>query len=181
MNKEYIPVVVLSEYDMLNASITVVFIYASTHSKQYISLCLRDSLGFSIQENFDENAFIEFGDNNPKVYVSKRSFKELFNNIIMNASRHGFSENRQYLVNINITINEGKLNVSFMNNGKPFAKGIYKQLGVKGKKAGVNAGSGIGVWKIFEISKQYNFECTVIDLPENEFPVGWEFKFLITE
>lgn len=50
MNKEYIPVVVLSEYDMLNASITVGFIYDSTHSKQYISLCLRDSLGFSMQE-----------------------------------------------------------------------------------------------------------------------------------
>ena len=50
MNKESIPVVVLSEYDMLNASITVGFIYDSTHSKQYISLCLRDSLGFSMQE-----------------------------------------------------------------------------------------------------------------------------------
>ena len=50
MSKESIPVIVLSEYDMLNASITVGFIYDSTHSKQYISLCLRDSLGFSMQE-----------------------------------------------------------------------------------------------------------------------------------
>jgi hypothetical protein len=51
MSKESsIPAIVLSEYDMLNASITIGFIYDSTHSKQYISLCLRDSLGFPMQE-----------------------------------------------------------------------------------------------------------------------------------
>ncbi len=140
-----------------------------------------DTLGFSIQENFDKPALDEYGDNNPKVSVSKRSFKELFNNIIMNASKHGFDEKRQYLININVTIKEGKLNVSILNNGKPFAKGITKQLGVKGKKAGVNAGSGIGVWKVFEIAKHYGFECQIMDLPEEEFPVGWEFKFTLTE
>jgi type I restriction enzyme M protein len=140
-----------------------------------------DTLGFSIQENFDEGALDEYGDNNPKVSVSKRSFKELFNNIIMNASKHGFTEKRKYLININVTIKEGKLNVSFLNNGKPFVKGIAKQLGVKGKKAGINAGSGIGVWKVFEIAKHYGFECQIMDLPEEEFPVGWEFKFTLTE
>jgi hypothetical protein len=50
MNKESIPVVVLSEYDMLNASITVGFIYDSTHSKQYISLCVRDQMNYAMQE-----------------------------------------------------------------------------------------------------------------------------------
>ena len=50
MNKESIPAVVLSEYDMLKASITVGFVYDSTHSKQYISVCLRDSLGFAMPD-----------------------------------------------------------------------------------------------------------------------------------
>ena len=50
MNNKKIPVVVLSEYDMLNASITVGFVYDSTNSKQYISLCLRDSLGFAMPD-----------------------------------------------------------------------------------------------------------------------------------
>jgi type I restriction enzyme M protein len=140
-----------------------------------------DTLGFSIHENFDEPILNEYGDNNPKISVSKRSFKELFNNIIMNASRHGFVENRQNLINITVTIKEGKLNVSFLNNGKPFARGIAKQLGVKGKKAGINAGSGIGVWKVFEIANHYGFEFQIMDLPEEEFPVGWEFKFNLTE
>lgn len=50
MNKEFIPVVVLSEYDMLKASITVGFVYDSTHSKQYISLCVRDQFQYAMQE-----------------------------------------------------------------------------------------------------------------------------------
>ena len=50
MNKESIPVVVLSDYHMLSSFVTVGFIYDSTHSKQYISLCLRDSLGFPMPD-----------------------------------------------------------------------------------------------------------------------------------
>ena len=51
MNKEStIPVVVLSDYDMLQASITVGFIYDSTHSQQYISLCVRDQMNYAMQE-----------------------------------------------------------------------------------------------------------------------------------
>ena len=50
MTKESIPVVVLSDYDMLNAFVSVGFVYDSTNSKQYISLCLRDSLGFSMPD-----------------------------------------------------------------------------------------------------------------------------------
>lgn len=153
--------------------------------RDIISECILefgDTVGFSIQENFDELALEEYGEKNPKITVSKRSFKELFNNIIMNASKHGFIKNRQHQININISIKEGKLNLTFLNNGKPFANGLAKQLGmIKGKKAGINAGSGIGVWKIFKIAEFYGFECQIMDLPEEEFPVGWDFKFTLTE
>jgi hypothetical protein len=50
MTKESIPVVVLSDYDMLNAFLSVGFVYDSTHSKQYISLCLHDSFGFAMAD-----------------------------------------------------------------------------------------------------------------------------------
>ena len=50
MTKESIPVVVLSEYDMLNASVTVGFVYDSTHSKQYISLCVRDQMNYAMPD-----------------------------------------------------------------------------------------------------------------------------------
>jgi type I restriction enzyme M protein len=140
-----------------------------------------DTKGFSIQENIDELTLEEFGDTNPKIAVSKRSFKELFNNILMNASTHGFVESKDYTIKINVTIEDEKLKLSFLNNGKPFAEGMSKQLGVKGKKAGINSGSGIGVWKVFEIAKHYNFDCKVIDMPEDEYPVGWDFKFTLID
>jgi hypothetical protein len=50
MNNESIPVVVLSEYDMLNASVTVGFVYDSTNSKQYISLCVRDQMNYAMPD-----------------------------------------------------------------------------------------------------------------------------------
>ena len=50
MTKESIPVVVLSDYDMLNASLSVGFVYDSTHSKQYISLCVRDQMNYAMPD-----------------------------------------------------------------------------------------------------------------------------------
>jgi hypothetical protein len=50
MNNESIPVIVLSDYDMLNASVTVGFVYDSTHSKQYISLCVRDQMNYAMPD-----------------------------------------------------------------------------------------------------------------------------------
>jgi type I restriction enzyme M protein len=140
-----------------------------------------DTKGFSILESFDEFVLDEYGDNNPKFSVSKRSFKELFNNIVINASLHGFIDKKESVIKISVTIEEGKLKVTFLNNGKPLAVGMREHLGVKGKKAGVNAGSGIGVSKVIGIANHYGFEYRIIDLPEDEYPFGWEFKFTLTE
>lgn len=141
-----------------------------------------DTKGFAIQENYDEPSLGEDVDSNPNISLSKRSFKELFNNILMNASIHGFDlPEKTYLIIILVNIENDRLKLSILNNGKPFTEGMSKQLGIKGKKAGKNAGSGIGSWKIFEIAKHYNFDCKIVDLPNDEFPVGWEFTFNIIE
>ncbi len=50
MTKESIPVVVLSDYDMLNAFLSVGFVYDSTNSKQYISLCVHDNFGYPMAD-----------------------------------------------------------------------------------------------------------------------------------
>ena len=142
---------------------------------------LGDTKSFSFLEFFDEYVLNEYGDNNPKFSISKRSFKELFNNIVMNASLHGFSEKKECIIKISVTIEEDKLKVTFLNNGKPLAVGMREYLGVKGKKAGLNAGSGIGVSKVIEIANHYGFKYRIIDLPEDEYPFGWEFKFTLTE
>ena len=50
MNKESIPAIVLSDYDMLSSFVTVGFIYDSTNSKQYISLCVRDQMNYAMPD-----------------------------------------------------------------------------------------------------------------------------------
>lgn len=50
MTKESIPVVVLSDYDMLNAFVSVGYVYDSTNSKQYISLCIRDQFQYAMPD-----------------------------------------------------------------------------------------------------------------------------------
>ncbi len=152
--------------------------------RDIISECILefgDTKSFSILESFDGFVLDEYGDNNPKFSVSKRSFKELFNNIVINASLHGFIDKKESVIKISVTIEEGKIKVTFLNNGKPLADGMREHLGVKGKKAGINAGSGIGVSKVIEIANHYGFEYRIIDIPEDEYPFGWEFKFTLTE
>jgi hypothetical protein len=50
MTKESIPVVVLSDYDMLNAFVSVGYVFDSTHNKQYISLCVHDNFGYPMAD-----------------------------------------------------------------------------------------------------------------------------------
>lgn len=50
MTNDATAVLVMTDYDILTAYITVGFVYDSTNSKQYISLCLRDSLGFAMPD-----------------------------------------------------------------------------------------------------------------------------------
>ena len=50
MTNDATSVLVMTDYDILSAYVTVGFVYDSTHSKQYISLCLRDSLGFAMPD-----------------------------------------------------------------------------------------------------------------------------------
>jgi len=50
MTNESTPVVVLSDYDMLNAFLSVGYVYDSTNSKQYISLCLRDQFQYAMAD-----------------------------------------------------------------------------------------------------------------------------------
>ena len=50
MTNDATAVLVMSDYDILTAFITVGYVYDTTHSKQYISLCLRDSLGYAMTD-----------------------------------------------------------------------------------------------------------------------------------
>jgi len=46
MTKQPIPCIVLSDYDMLSASITLGHVMDAAHDKLFLSLCVRDAMNF---------------------------------------------------------------------------------------------------------------------------------------
>lgn len=114
----------------------------------------------------------------PLISISKNDFEEIYNNILENAINHGFvDKSKSYIFRITIAYIDDFLEINFVNNGKPFSKGIAEKLDVKGEKAGSTAGTGIGLWKVAEIAKHFNCNLEVFDEPESEFPVGFKFQF----
>ena len=119
-----------------------------------------------------------FQEQKPLISISKNDFEEIYNNILENAINHGFvDKSKSYIFRITIAYIDDFLEINFVNNGKPFPKGIAERFDVKGEKAGSTAGTGIGLWKVAEIAKHFNCNLEVFDEPESEFPVGFKFQF----
>jgi type I restriction-modification system DNA methylase subunit len=130
---------------------------------------------FEISFFSDEDSFINEEETfAPIIKFSKPDFEELYNNILQNAIVHGFTDpSRKYKFAIELKYDQelGKVVISFLNNGKPFPKGMAERYQIKGEKAGLTANKGIGSWKVYEIAKHFNAEIIVQDLAEEEFPV----------
>lgn len=109
------------------------------------------------------------------VEVSIEDFLELYNNIVENAIKHGFTPDpeKKYQIRIDIKCkNYTHAEISFFNNGTPFAKGMADRYTIKGAMAGQNSNSGIGGWRIQEIADYHSAQLEIIDQPYAEFPVG---------
>ncbi|WP_139854244.1 N-6 DNA methylase [Aequorivita sinensis] len=145
---------------------------------EYLNVCKERGVQndlFSIEIIVEKETF---GGAEPLISISKNDFEEIYNNLLENAISHGFI-NKSKVYNFRITISyiDRFLVINFTNNGKPFSKGIANKIHVKGEKAGITGGTGIGLWKVAEIAKHFNCKLEVIDEPESEFPVGFKFHF----
>ena len=130
---------------------------------------------FSVEIIIDSETLI---DKEPLIYISKNDFEEIYNNLLENSIKHGFiDQNKKYVFRVTISLTDNFIKINFENNGKPFPKGIADSILVKGEKAGVTGGTGIGLWKVSEIAKHFKVKLKVFDEPANDFPVGFEFNF----
>lgn len=95
------------------------------------------------------------------VYIAPVDLDRIVNNIIENARRHGgLSDGRKtdYYISIDVKIDYQRdmYQIDFSNNGKPFPKGMTKErYGLKGEKAGPNAGTGSGGYIVKSIVEHY--------------------------
>ena len=95
------------------------------------------------------------------VYIAPVDLDRIVNNIIENARRHGgLSDDRKtdYYISIDVKIDYQRdmYQIDFSNNGKPLPKGMTKErYGLKGEKAGPNAGTGSGGYIVKSIVEHY--------------------------
>jgi signal transduction histidine kinase len=110
-----------------------------------------DSLDdFSIEEETSNSDPITIrNETPPPLFVSPKNLQRLVSNIIDNARKHGFTDHnrKDYEVKINMSIDAEKkmFLIDFSNNGTPLPEGMDKmRYGIKGEKAGITGGTGIG-------------------------------------
>lgn len=133
---------------------------------------------FEITFTKDEVIIQDLKIENIKVYFSEKDMKELINNVIENATRHGFINKRKdHKILFDLTIEDSSVVLKIINNGLPFPTGIVDSFGTKGIKASTTGNKGIGVWKIIQAIKHFGHKYEVINQPDNDFPAGWIFKF----
>ena len=94
------------------------------------------------------------------VSIAPIDFQRMVNNIIENARKHGFTDHARanYYMSIDLSINKERnmYQIDFCNNGTPLPEGMTKtRYGLKGEKAGSNAGTGSGGYIVKSIVNHY--------------------------
>ena len=106
-------------------------------------------------------------DTNPLyVRIAPVDFNRLVNNIIENSRLHGFTDKtrKDYYLSVDVKIDEHRdmYQIDFCNNGNPLPVGMTKErYGLKGEKAGTNAGTGSGGYIVKSIVEHYGGDFDV--------------------
>ena len=133
-----------------------------------------DEITFIDEEQPDDerHAYVKFGDINLDM---------VFNNIIINAEQHGFTDPKRtdYVIEINLSYDPEPdcYIIRFENNGKPLPKGIDTvRYGIRGEKAGATSGKGDGGAIVKNNIEYYHGSYSIISKPDSWFKVCVELK-----
>lgn len=116
------------------------------------------------------------------IYGNSTLFKTLIDNLLTNASKHGFEKKEVgNEVVIELTEVDEILNLEVKNNGKPFPKNFDKEKFItKYSSADSNLGTGLGGYDIHRIATDFNNPDWELSLNEDPFyPVNFKFHFPI--
>ena len=131
--------------------------------------------GFTLSYQFDKDNIFDFlatiknnskiideksAKVHPTVWIAKNDIQRVVGNILNNAQKHGFVDGgrQDYEVDILLTFNseKGMYQIDFRNNGSPLPNGMDKmRYGIKGEKAGLTAGTGLGGSVVKSIVNHY--------------------------
>jgi type I restriction-modification system DNA methylase subunit len=152
--------------------------------KKVIRFLGADEFKISIQE--DKLSFLDPLGNRaikPIISIGENDFQILCRNIIENAKRHGFrnaTEDPEIRIHVSLLHEKRMLELTFMNNGRPFPDGMdTRRFVLRGEKAGVAGHTGIGGYHIKSIMDHVAGTLEVFSVPDDAFPVQIKLQFPI--
>lgn len=117
-----------------------------------------------------------------KVTVNLVLLQICIGNIFVNAEKHAFSYEKKTsnIVEIDEFVETDKFIIRIKNNGKPFPEGFtHADFILRGRKAGQNAGDGIGGYDISRIMQYFNAKFQLYTAFSELFPTCYELIFNI--
>ena len=106
------------------------------------------------------------------VNIAPEDLRIMLDTIIDNARRHGFSDDESYkniFIQLFVDASCKYFIVDIFNNGKPLPCGMNKELyGLKGEKAGENAHTGLGGYRVKSIVEHYGGDYNIEDVYDDE-------------
>lgn len=106
------------------------------------------------------------------VNIAPEDLRIMLDTIIDNARRHGFSDDESYkniFIQLFVDASCKYFIVDVFNNGKPLPCGMNKELyGLKGEKAGENAHTGLGGYRVKSIVEHYGGDYNIEDVYDEE-------------
>lgn len=118
--------------------------------------------------NFDKNITADKGLILLKVNANEDLLSILFDNLISNVLKHGFtwtdSENRRIEIDIAVDNEDNIINIFVSNTGNPFPQNFTQgDFHMKGVKKGKNGGDGIGGYLITSIINYFSGTWFIVD------------------
>ncbi len=106
------------------------------------------------------------------VNIAPEDLRIMLDTIIDNARRHGFADDESYkniFMQLFVDASCKYFIVDIFNNGKPLPCGMNKELyGLKGEKAGENAHTGLGGYRVKSIVEHYGGDYNIEDVYDEE-------------
>jgi type I restriction enzyme M protein len=129
--------------------------------------------------------------NSVTVQANKHLLQLLFNHVIDNAQRHGFSDRSKERNKIIIKAEEMfldenldsfALSITIANNGHPFPLNFdVAQLTRKGARAGSTGNTGIGGYEVKQIVGYFGGKLEIIGLSDAEYPVAYQLELPVVD
>jgi hypothetical protein len=127
-----------------------------------------------------ENVINE-GDPIEYVDFAPEALKIIFDNIVSNATSHGFdeSDNRKHYIKIELSTEGTDYVLTISNNGNPLDAKLSDEDVFVYNKSSKNGKShfGIGGYEIYKLMREFGGDATFVSNPASDFPVAYKLIF----